>query len=255
MDASGLPSEPDPPVATATGWGREGGQPPIEDELSTQGDPLLAGIRRLALLADGAADPETIYRGLSHELMLAPGASEVHVHHLHPPPEQEELVVAYLFEGDGRLSYLVAPSERPPGVDWVAGEARSARLGDPEELAAALPRLAASSAARSALLLPLRVRADVEAVVTLVSADERSFDTRALELATTLVDQAATALALVRARAEAGTDAVTGCMNHRAMRRRLQEEIDRATRTGNPLSSASSAPSTGWPATAATSSW
>ena len=29
---------------------------------------------------------------------------------------------------------------------------------------------------------------------------------------------------------------MTGCMNHRAMRRRLQEEIDRATRTGNPLS-------------------
>ncbi len=51
-----------------------------------------------------------------------------------------------------------------------------------------------------------------------------------------LVDQAATALALTRARAEAGTDAVTGCMNHRAMRRRLDEEIGRATRTGGPLS-------------------
>ncbi|MFI5038023.1 MAG: GGDEF domain-containing protein, partial [Solirubrobacterales bacterium] len=51
-----------------------------------------------------------------------------------------------------------------------------------------------------------------------------------------LVDQAATALALVRARAEAGTDPVTGCMNHRAMRRRLDEEIGRARRTGSPLS-------------------
>jgi diguanylate cyclase (GGDEF)-like protein len=40
----------------------------------------------------------------------------------------------------------------------------------------------------------------------------------------------------VRARAEAGTDAVTGCMNHRAMRRRLDEEIGRAMRTGGPLS-------------------
>ena len=59
---------------------------------------------------------------------------------------------------------------------------------------------------------------------------------KAIELATTLVDQAATALALVRARAEAGTDTVTGCMNHRAMRRRLDEEIVRAARTGNPLS-------------------
>jgi len=56
------------------------------------------------------------------------------------------------------------------------------------------------------------------------------------ELAATLVNQAATALALVRARAEAGTDSVTGCMNHRAMRRRLDEEIGRATRAGSPLS-------------------
>ncbi len=45
-----------------------------------------------------------------------------------------------------------------------------------------------------------------------------------------------TALALVRARAEAGTDAVAGCMNHRAMRRRLDEEIGRAMRAGSPLS-------------------
>ena len=54
--------------------------------------------------------------------------------------------------------------------------------------------------------------------------------------ATALVEQAATALALVCARAEAGTDAVTGSMNRRAMRRRLQEEIDRALRTGGQLS-------------------
>ena len=51
-----------------------------------------------------------------------------------------------------------------------------------------------------------------------------------------LVEQGATALALARARAEAGTDPVTGCMNHRAMRRRLDEEIGRAARTGGPLS-------------------
>ena len=62
------------------------------------------------------------------------------------------------------------------------------------------------------------------------------FDAGAVDLAGALVEQAGTALALVRARAEAGTDAVTGCMNHRAMRRRLDEEIGRARRTGGPLS-------------------
>ncbi len=50
------------------------------------------------------------------------------------------------------------------------------------------------------------------------------------------MEQGATALALVRARSEAGTDAVTGCMNHRAMRRRLDEEIGRAMRAGGLLS-------------------
>ncbi len=87
-----------------------------------------------------------------------------------------------------------------------------------------------------ALLLPLAERGEVEAVVMLVRRESAVLAPAAVDVATTLVDQAATALALVRARAEAGTDAVTGCMNHRAMRRRLDEEIGRATRTGGPLS-------------------
>ena len=62
------------------------------------------------------------------------------------------------------------------------------------------------------------------------------FAERSIELAATLVDQAATALALLRARAEAGTDTVTGCMNHRGMRRQLHEEVGRAARAGSPLS-------------------
>ena len=40
----------------------------------------------------------------------------------------------------------------------------------------------------------------------------------------------------MRARAEAGTDTVTGCMNHRGMRRQLHEEVGRAVRAGSPLS-------------------
>jgi len=69
-----------------------------------------------------------------------------------------------------------------------------------------------------------------------VRRDSEAFPPAEVELAAALVEQAATALALARARAEAGTDAVTGCMNHRAMRRRLDEEIGRAMRTGGPLS-------------------
>ena len=174
---------------------------------SARADPMLAGVRRLTLLADGAAGGEEIFRGLARELLLAPGAEEVHVHHLLTPPAEEEPVVVYLCEGDGRLSYLAPRSERPAGVSWVVNTARSFLAADARELQASLPRIMATGKASCALLLPVAVRGEVEAVV-----------------------------ALVRARAEAGTDAVTGCMNHRGMRRRLHEEIGRAMRTGSPLS-------------------
>src|SRR5207253_1359227 len=127
-------------------------------------------------------------------------------------------------------------SERPPGVSWVARTGRSFLAGDEGELAANVPRLAASDAASCVLLLPLSERGEVEAVVMLVRRLSDSFSGQSVELAATLVDQGGAALALARARAEAGTDPVAGCMNHRAMRRRLDEEIVRATRTGNPLS-------------------
>jgi diguanylate cyclase (GGDEF)-like protein len=205
-------------------------------------DPLLAGVRRLTLLADEATDSESILRGLARELLSAPGAEEVHVHHLAHPGVEEELVAVYMFAGDGRLSYLLPLAERPQGVSRVASTGRSLLVSDARELAANVPRLvlATSSpteAGCAALLMPLAERGEVEAVVMLVGKGlSNVFTTAAIELATTLVEQAATALALVRARAEAGTDPVTGCMNHRAMRRRLHEEIGRATRTGSPLS-------------------
>src|SRR5205823_5280831 len=125
---------------------------------------------------------------------------------------------------------------RPPGVSWVASTRCSMLAADAREVAANVPRLAQAGAAGSALLVPLAERAELEAVVILVRRHGGPFDERAVELAGTLVDQAAAALALVRARAEAGTDPVAGCMNHRAMRRRLDEEIVRAARTGSPLS-------------------
>jgi diguanylate cyclase (GGDEF)-like protein len=204
---------------------------------TARADPMLAGVRRLTLLADGAGDGQEIFRGLARELLLAPGAEEVHVHHLLKPPAEEEPVVVYLFEGDGRLSYLAPRSERPAGVSWVASTARSFLAADDRELQASLPRVVATGKTSCALLLPVAVRGEVEAVVVLVRRElAEAYDERSIELATTLADQAATALALVRARAEAGTDTVTGCMNHRGMRRRLHEEIGRAMRTHSPLS-------------------
>jgi len=128
-------------------------------------------------------------------------------------------------------------------VAWVAGTGQHVAVNGARELMASMPRLAAGGGVAGALLLPVAVRSDVEAVVVLVrrrdagdqAGKAQLFDERAVQRAATLVDQASTALALLRARAEAGTDPVTGCMNHRAMRRRLNEEIGRATRTDGRL--------------------
>jgi diguanylate cyclase (GGDEF)-like protein len=197
---------------------------------------LLEGVRRLTLLADSSAEPEAIFRALATELLSVTGAEEVHIHHLADKPGEDELVAVYMFGGYGRLSYLLPRGDRPPGVGWVASSGRSFLAGDARELAASVPRLAAAGSSTCALLLPLAERGEVEAVVVLAGGLSDDYTAQGVELATILVDQAATALALVRARAEAGTDAITGCMNHRAMRRRLDEEIGRAQRTGSPLS-------------------
>jgi diguanylate cyclase (GGDEF)-like protein len=188
------------------------------------------------LLADSSAEAEAIFRALARELLSVTGAEEVHVHHLATRPGEDDQVAVYMFGGYGRLSYLIPRSERPPGVGWVASTGSSFLAGDSRELEASVPRLAAAGLSSSALLLPLAERGEVEAVVVLAGGVSDGFTPQAVELATILVDQAATALALVRARAEAGTDPITGCMNHRAMRRRLDEEIGRAQRSGSPLS-------------------
>jgi diguanylate cyclase (GGDEF)-like protein len=216
------------------------------------GDRLLEGLRRLMGIADVAGDPESVFRALADELFSLVGADEVHVHQLSPASavapvdpgpieagaarvDDQELVVAYLFAGEGRLSYLVPRAERSSGVAWVASTGQSVLVSGARELAASVPRLAAANDIGSALLLALTVRGEIEAVVAIAQHAAHGFDERAIQCAAALVDQAAGALALLRARAEAGTDAVTGCMNHRAMRRRLYEEIGRAARTDGRL--------------------
>jgi diguanylate cyclase (GGDEF)-like protein len=196
---------------------------------------MLAGVRRLTALADEASGADSVFAALARELIASPGAEEVHVHFLTGEDDRERVVV-YLFDGDGRLSYWTPRSERPPGVDWVVHTGRNVLIANADKLAESMPRLTVVGAADCALLLPLAEHGEIEAVVTLVRSGLPPFDERAIELARTLVDQAAAALALVRARAEAGTDAVAGCLNHRAMRRRLDEEIERSTRAGSPLS-------------------
>jgi diguanylate cyclase (GGDEF)-like protein len=209
---------------------------PIRAVASADGDPLLGALRRLMRLADEGGDAEAVFQALAHELCTLLDADEIQMHHLAPflGSEAGEPVVAYLFGGDARLGYVVPRGERPPGIAWVAGTGQNVLAVGVRELAASLPRAVAAGVG-CALLLALTVRGEVEAVVVALRQPPEAWPEHAIQRAAALVDQAAGALALLRARAEAGTDAVTGCMNHRAMRRRLREEIDRATRTGGSL--------------------
>lgn len=206
-------------------------------EEAVSGRALLRGVQRLASLADRASGPEQVFRALAQELESAVGAEEVHLHRLGGLSGRRELVVVYLNDGDGRISYHSAEAERPPAVSWVASTGRCFLAGGERELLAGLPDLTSGPAgARSALLVPMQLAGRTEVVVLLVCHEPSRFDEGSVERASALVNQAATVIALQRARAEAGTDAVTGCMNHRAMRRRLQEEIARAQRSGARLS-------------------
>src|ERR1700685_2227717 len=151
-------------------------------KLAVGGDPLLAGVLRLTLLADSAEDSEAIFRALARELMHTPGADEIHVHHLSEDDGEREQTVIYLFDGEGRLSYLTPRAERPPGVSWVASTGRGFLAADAHELASSVPRLVLvntpPTGAACALLLPLAVRGEVEAVVLLVRRRSEIFTGR-----------------------------------------------------------------------------
>jgi len=217
-------------------------QPGTGEHDGAAASTVLAGVRRLTLLADAPGGVQAVYAGLARELMAVLGAEEVHVHEL-AVREGQDLVAVHLQGGEGRLSYLQHAEERPPGVDWAQRSGRSFLAIGPRELSASVPRLAGAVPAGEqlpscALIVPLALAGQVDAVVVLVRRASLPYEEPALEQAEALVDQAATVLALARARAEAGTDPVAGCMNHRAMRLRLPEELGRAQRSGGRLACA-----------------
>ncbi|MGH2911523.1 MAG: hypothetical protein ACRDJ3_03505, partial [Solirubrobacteraceae bacterium] len=102
--------------------------------------PVLAGVRRLTLAAEGAETDEAVFAALARELIAVSGAEEVHIHHLRPSGEEEPVVV-YLLDGDARLSYLQSREERPPGVSWTQSTGRSFLAVGSRELTASVPRL------------------------------------------------------------------------------------------------------------------
>src|SRR5437660_3400100 len=148
----------------------------------------LQSVRRLTLLADRVAVPEAGHTALAGELLTAIGCQEVHLHHIAGESEND-LVVIHLLDGDGRVTYLSPRAQRPAGVSWVASARRPLLVATEEDLASSIPRLAATQAAEGALLLPLVVSGDADAVVVLARRrGAPAFTEPELELATTLVE-------------------------------------------------------------------
>src|SRR5579859_4195971 len=142
--------------------GREAGAP------SERLESVLEGVRRLTLLADGTRESESIFRALAGELLSVPGADEVHIHHLARDGAEEDLTAVYMFDGHGRVSYLLPIAERPPGVSWVASTRDTCVIADGGEVSRSMPRLLDSGIVRGALLLPMALAGEIIAVVMLV---------------------------------------------------------------------------------------
>lgn len=85
------------------------------------------------------------------------------------------------------------------------------------------------------LILELRSPTDSQDELIALGAEPRGLGAEEVEIAVALIDVASVVLALQRARHQAASDELTGCLNRRAGLARLQEELTRSQRTGSPF--------------------
>ncbi|HEV3229258.1 MAG TPA: sensor domain-containing diguanylate cyclase [Solirubrobacteraceae bacterium] len=192
---------------------------------------LVASVRRLSQ-TEPLPTAGAVHDALAEELLMLLGVEAVHLQHL-SDSGQPELAVSYTpGEHIVRRPYPVSRPGPDSGVAWVASTGRPLVAPQDSPLG---PELVGRFQRAAAALLPLIVEGRVVAVIVLVSPE--ALDDSELELAGTLIELAATNLALIDARAAARTDSLTGLMNYGAMLGRLDEEIDRARRQGSALAS------------------
>jgi diguanylate cyclase (GGDEF)-like protein len=194
---------------------------------------VLATVRRLARTLAPARETAAVHAALATELLAALDAAQVHVHV--PVGEGQGMeAVAYL-PGQPPEAYRLAPSALPSAVEWVARTGLPL-LVPPSQAASSLPvHLTGPWRIASAVLVPLGVDGSVRAVAVAGWTAPHDPTDEELALAEALGAQAALAVAAADAWAAADVDALTGCLNHGALLRRLAEEVARSGRTGSPL--------------------
>jgi diguanylate cyclase (GGDEF)-like protein len=194
----------------------------------------MASVRRLSLLGHHADTARQVHRALARELLEMAELDQVHVQPL-PRGRPPGPATAYLLGGTARSAYLSADAAAAPAIFEVAASGQIVTVPDAAGDRALDDEFVRRWRVGSAAVLPLGVSGRIEGVVILIRSEPGEFAPAALEVAATLCDQAAAAISLVRARAEARTDPLTGLLNRRAMFRRLDEEIARARRQDTSL--------------------
>jgi len=160
-------------------------------------------VRRLSFAALAGEDPDDVHRRLAGELFRVFGVDQVHVTRLaqdqtlgrgteyRPGPAGiPEAASEYVQEYSERYAVgLVMES----GVPLVEPDAPSSEIMD--------PALSERYCAASGVFVPLAFDGEVRAVVALISETPRDFPDGEVQLAWTLADQAAAALAVLELRA------------------------------------------------------
>ena len=196
---------------------------------------VLAGVRRVAALIHERAELAQVHQALGEELIDALALDSVHV--LTVDEEHHPVASTVVLPGGRVIEELLAPDLRPSAADWVAANATPVIVPDATAAGTLPQEVVERYDIACAAMLPLIAGGAVRAVVVLTSHTPRDWPPADLEVALTLTDLVAAAVALADAHEAARTDPLTGCLNHGAMLARLSEEISRARRQRTSLSS------------------
>jgi diguanylate cyclase (GGDEF)-like protein len=194
---------------------------------------VLASVRRLAQALGVAREPGAVHAALANELLAALRADQVHVHA--PAADGQGMEATAYVPGQPPEPYRLSATTAPNAVEWVT-RTGLALVVPPAQGATPLPaHLAGPWRLAAAILVPLTVDADVRAVAVAGWTTDHEPSDEELRVAEALGAQAALAIAATDAWAAADIDALTGCLNHGAILRRLAEEVSRSQRMGSPL--------------------
>ena len=180
-------------------------------------------------LADGAVDGDSIFRALARELLALAGRRGGS----YPPPRPAAARTrtwsrSSCSRARAALSYLSPRLERPPGVSLGLRTRRSFLAAGPRELAVSVPRLTGPARRAVPCCLPVVERGRGRGGRVLVGASA-PFQDRLVEVANALSTRARRHWRSFRPARRPGPTRWPAAMNHRAMRRRLDEEIGRVS--------------------------